>query len=101
MEEDTKRSLVVGYGLGLLMVALAAYLELIHAGPWWIAGIAVAGFILILHGHFPKALSIRRIILGVVVLGVAGLLIGVGWNLAQHQPTEEARKVDTLLIGDN
>jgi hypothetical protein len=90
MEEDTKQGLIVNYGLGLLMVALAAYLDYRHAGPWWIAGTALAGLILILHGHFPRAFSVRRIVRGVVVLGVVALLFGAGWFMGQHQQQKKA-----------
>lgn len=95
MEDDTKRSLIINYGLGLLMVALAAYLDYRHAGPWWIAVTALAGIVLILHGHFPKALGVRRIALGASVLGAAGLLILTGLIIGEHQrrPTESKSSI--------
>ncbi len=56
MEEDTKRSLYVSWGIGLLMVATAWA----FGGPYWIGATAVLGTLLVLRGHFPNLFRLGR-----------------------------------------
>ncbi len=67
MEENTTkippkdRPHYINYGIGVLMVALAAIIGHFNGGFWWwVIGSAIIGFALVLHGHFPTVFSLKR-----------------------------------------
>jgi len=90
MQEDTKRSIYITWGLSLVMLALS----FIFGGPYWGIPVLLVGILLILHGHFPKLFALRMVkiaaatLLLVVVAG-AIFLSPIGSRFRRHKKTPE------------
>lgn len=51
----------------------------------WIAGGTIIGGILVLHGHFPKIVTLKRIAIASIICVLVALAIGFGWYLGLKQ----------------
>lgn len=89
MQDDTRRSIYIAWGLSLAMLALSW----IFGGPYWGVPLLFVGIILVLHGHFPKLFASGRIksacalILAVVAIGAIYLSpFGDRWRPRKSPP---------------
>jgi hypothetical protein len=55
-------------------------------------GVGIIGAVLVLHGHFPRVVTIKRITLAAAVFVVIGVAIGIGWLLGSRRSMETVEK---------
>jgi hypothetical protein len=77
MSSDTKRSLIVSWGIALIALFIAWKFS--TAPVMWT--VLVLGAVLVLHGHWPRVFTKRRIFSAGTALLLIGVVGGFGWYL--------------------
>jgi hypothetical protein len=101
VDENTKRGIVIGWGVAAIMLGFSFFL----GGPYWGIVFLAGGIVIVLHGHFPKLFISRRakIVTASLFLLVAAATFAVsplGENLWRGNKTggpsqqSDAKKVD-------
>jgi hypothetical protein len=89
---ETNRTIYISWGLGFVMVALAALLAIYKNPLWLIIATALIGAALILHGSLPRRFTKKRLSVFLLCVAVAWGLFLSGMEVAKQTNTETTKK---------